>query len=593
MILLAAVIFTLCIVIIFYHHIGYPFLLNYFSTRYPKYEPKFEDNLNKFIFIIPMYNEGMYIAEKIANLASLDYPKEYFEVLLLDDGSTDKTSDLAKAVIKKHPNLRIKLQSYSINQGKVALYNLVIPNIPEEFILFFSDTSASLSNNILQRANAYFNNPQIGAFCAKYQLKKQALVGEEYYWHYQNDIKSKESCLGTPIGYHGAGYALRKRLWSRLPDNTINDDFIMPLKIIEQGFLGVYDDKSSSTENEPSSEHIDWIRRVRIACGNIQQVFYLLPLLSPRYGYIAWMFFSGKVLRITMPFFFLLLLISNLVLAINSPFFFFPLLLGQLLFYLTPLINYFFPKKIFEIGTYFIKGHCSLCMGWFYMLKGRSQERWIRAKNIKKSRYMHPFVFIGKWIIDKVSALIGLTILVSLLPFIAPLIKLSSPGRIFYKQIRVGKGTEKQTKFFYLYKLRTMKENMPLSDSKWTTVNDPRVFSFGNFLRKTHLDELPQFYNILIGDMSLVGPRPERPSLYRYLEKNIPFYEERLYGVLPGLTGLAQVTFGYDKTIEDVRRKVAKDHVYATYLTSPWGWFKMEMVILIKTMGVVLSRKGQ
>jgi lipopolysaccharide/colanic/teichoic acid biosynthesis glycosyltransferase len=593
MITLAAFIFIFSLLAIFYHHIGYPILLSYFSAHHPKSDVKCDDKFNKFIFIIPMYNEAIYVAEKIANLADLDYPKDYYEVLLLDDGSTDKTSALAKEAIKNHPDLRIKIQSYPLNQGKVALYNLVIPNIPEDYILFFSDTSASLSTNVLQRANSYFNNPQIGAFCAKYQLKNQALTGEEYYWHYQNAIKSKESCLGTPIGYHGAGYALRKRLWKKLPANTINDDFVMPLKIIEQGFLGIYDEESFSTENEPSYAHLDWMRRVRIASGNIQQVFYLFPLLSPRQGYIAWMFFSGKVLRIFMPFFFMLLLISTLVLAVYNPFFFLPILLGQLLFYLIPILNYCFPTKHFKIGSYFIKGHYALFMGWFYLLKRNTTPQWKRAKSLKKIPYIHPLVFVGKWIIDKISALIGLTFLLCIIPFIALIIKSSSPGPIFYRQLRVGKGTEKQTNFFFLYKFRTMKAGANFSTSRWTTVNDPRIFSFGNFLRKTHIDELPQFYNILKGDMSLVGPRPERLSYYHYLEKNIPFYEERLFEVLPGLTGLAQVTFVYDNTIEDVRKKVAADHAYATYLTRPWVWFKMEIVILIKTISVVLYRKGQ
>ena len=591
MIKLAAFIFISSILVIFYHHAGYPLLLRYFSARRQEIEPGSGDKLNKFIFIIPMYNEATFVAEKIANLASLDYPADCFEVLLLDDGSTDKTSDIAQKAVAQFPNIKITIRTFTVNRGKVALFNQVIPDIPDDYILFFSDVSASLSTNTLQNANAWFNNPLVGAFSSKYQLKNQALIGEQYYWQYQNDIKTRESRLGTPIGYHGSGYAFRKILWKRLPANTINDDFIMPLQAIEQGYIGIYDTQSTATENESSSEHIDWNRRVRIAYGNIQQVFYLLPLLSPRQGIKAWMFFSGKVLRIAMPWLLLLLLASNLILAIYKPFFFLPVLLLQLVFYMTGFLGSLVSGKIPKVIAYFIKGHCASLAGWYYLFRYGKNCRWARAKTTKISNYVHPVVAVGKWILDKISALIGLSLLMCVFPFIAVIIKLSSPGRIFYRQIRVGKGTETQTRFFHLYKFRTMHVN-PV-DTNWTAANDPRIFAFGNFLRKTHLDELPQFYNILKGDMSLVGPRPERPWIYPNLVKNIPFYEERLFHVLPGLTGLAQVTCGYDYDIEDVRKKVAADHAYATYLTSPWVWIKMEAFILFKTIGTVFHRKGQ
>lgn len=591
MIKLAEVIFIASILLIAYHHAGYPLLLKFFSARRQMVEPGGDEKFNKFIFIIPMHNEASFVATKIANLASLDYPVDCFEVLLLDDGSTDQTYNIATESAKQFPGLKITIRNFSVNQGKVALFNQVIPGIPDDYILFFSDVSASLSANILQRANSWFNNSRVGAFCSRYRLKNQALIGEHYYWQYQNDIKVRESHLGTPIGYHGAGYAFRKNLWKKLPANAINDDFIMPLQAIEQGYIGIYDEQSTSTENEPSCEKIDWNRRVRIAYGNIQQVFYLLPLLSPRQGFVAWMFFSGKVLRIVMPWLLLLLIISNLYLAIYKPYLYLPLLAGQFLFYLTGFLNHFVPGKIPKVIKYFTKGHCASLVAWYYMLRYGKNRQWARAKTIKKIHYVHPFVSLGKWVLDKTAALIGLAALICVLPFIAVIIKLSSPGRIFYRQIRVGKGTETQTRFFRMYKFRTMHEN-PV-DTKWTAVNDPRIFSFGKFLRKTHLDELPQFYNILIGDMSLVGPRPERPWIYPHLVKNIPFYEERLYNVLPGLTGLAQVTCRYDSDIEDVRKKVAADHAYATYLTSPWVWIKMETFILFKTIGTVFHKKGQ
>jgi lipopolysaccharide/colanic/teichoic acid biosynthesis glycosyltransferase len=131
-----------------------------------------------------------------------------------------------------------------------------------------------------------------------------------------------------------------------------------------------------------------------------------------------------------------------------------------------------------------------------------------------------------------------------------------------------------------------------LKGSRWTAKNDTRIIRFGEFLRKTHIDELPQVINILKRDMTLIGPRPERLDLYPYVVQHIPYYQERLYLVLPGLTGLAQVTYGYDNTIVKVRRRVALDHAYATYLTKPWIWFKTDMSIIFKTIQMILFGKN-
>lgn len=584
-------IFLISLFVILYHHIGYIILLNYFSARKSDPEPYPAKILNKFLFVIPMYNEAGFIEKKIENLAAINYPSDHYQIILLDDGSTDKTAQIARSAIHKHPNLSIQIKTFSQNQGKVALFNFIIPTISDDYILFFSDVSAMLSVDVLYRANTYFNNPKVGAFCTKYTLKDISLKGEQRYWDYQVAIKVKESRLGTPIGYHGSGYAIRKSLWEPLADNTINDDFIIPMKVIEKGYLGVYDEKSLSTELEFSSEHLDWNRRVRIAQGNIQQAYVLRKILAPRNGYVSWMFFSGKVLRITMPWFFLGLFFSSLILSFYSPHIFLPIFLAQLIMYLLVLFNSVFKLKQIHVLHYFFKGQSSILMGWVSLVTHR--DRWQRAKSIPKSNYVHPFVRCGKGIIDKLSALVGLSILILLFPIIAVLIKLNSPGAIFYKQLRVGKGDEKLTKLFYLYKFRTMNVCSDPSDTTWTMVGDKRIFSFGKFLRKTHLDELPQFYNILIGDMSLIGPRPERPSLYSYIEKNIPFYEERLYGVLPGLTGLAQITYPPDLTIEDVRKKVACDHAYAIHLTKPLLWIKVETIIVLKTIQNVLLGKGQ
>jgi lipopolysaccharide/colanic/teichoic acid biosynthesis glycosyltransferase len=160
------------------------------------------------------------------------------------------------------------------------------------------------------------------------------------------------------------------------------------------------------------------------------------------------------------------------------------------------------------------------------------------------------------------------------------LVKLASRGPVIYSQVRVGQNRRP----FLIHKIRTMYHDCErLSGPKWSTDNDPRVTPVGRYLRRTHLDELPQLWNILVGDMSLVGPWPERPEFVVELEKALPRYAERL-DVPPGLTGLAQVNLPPDIDHDSVRRKLAFD-LYYTRAIGAW----LDLRILAGTALMVLG----
>ena len=127
----------------------------------------------------------------------------------------------------------------------------------------------------------------------------------------------------------------------------------------------------------------------------------------------------------------------------------------------------------------------------------------------------------------------------------------------------------------------------------WAKRQDPRVTTIGQYLRKTRLDELPQLINVIKGEMSIIGPRPERPGFYQQLENKIPFFAERAFAVNPGITGFAQVNQGYDSCIDDVRSKVAFDHSYGLSLSIFLSWIKMDTVIIFKTLSVMFMGRGQ
>ncbi|CAH1592569.1 sugar transferase [Vibrio rotiferianus] len=200
----------------------------------------------------------------------------------------------------------------------------------------------------------------------------------------------------------------------------------------------------------------------------------------------------------------------------------------------------------------------------------------------------------SKRIFDVVISLVILLITLPLFPLIALAIISSSKGPVIYCQLRVGRSTPDQMDLFHIMKFRTMYVDAEQrSGAVWASKNDPRITPVGRVLRKTRLDEIPQLFNVLKGEMSLIGPRPERPDFYQKLEDEIPFFVERTYGVLPGITGLAQVNQGYDSCIEDVRRKVAFDHSYALSLDSYKSWITTDISIMTRTLVVMIDGRGQ
>lgn len=152
----------------------------------------------------------------------------------------------------------------------------------------------------------------------------------------------------------------------------------------------------------------------------------------------------------------------------------------------------------------------------------------------------------------------GLLLTAPVIALLGILIKLTSPGPVFYTQERVGQGG----KPFRLIKLRTMRADAEAQTGPvWASPNDPRVTPLGTVLRRFHLDELPQFFNVVMGHMSIVGPRPERPFFVERIKETIPGYGLRL-SVKPGITGLAQVRYHADQSVDDVRRKLKYDLMY-------------------------------
>jgi exopolysaccharide biosynthesis polyprenyl glycosylphosphotransferase len=185
--------------------------------------------------------------------------------------------------------------------------------------------------------------------------------------------------------------------------------------------------------------------------------------------------------------------------------------------------------------------------------------------------------------VDILTSFIGLILATPILVAATIAIKLDSRGGIFFKQPRVGQ----DGKTFSIYKLRTMKVDAEkYSGPVWAKKSDDRITRVGRFLRATRIDEIPQMWNVLKGDMSFVGPRPERPVFVEQLSEKIPFYSER-HRVKPGLTGWAQLCFAYADNEEDTREKLRYDLYYIKNQS-----LLLDLLIIIQTVEVVLFKKG-
>jgi lipopolysaccharide/colanic/teichoic acid biosynthesis glycosyltransferase len=185
--------------------------------------------------------------------------------------------------------------------------------------------------------------------------------------------------------------------------------------------------------------------------------------------------------------------------------------------------------------------------------------------------------------LEIVISIIGLAIGLVIAPLILLGNLIGNRGKFFYTQERIGKNGIP----FKILKLRTMINNAEANGAVFTTINDSRITAFGKFLRKTRIDEIPQFFNILKGEMGVIGPRPERPVFVCEIAERMPFYETR-HVIKPGLTGWAQVNYSYGETIDDSLIKLQYDLYYIKHRS-----IFLDINIVLKTLSTVLFCRGQ
>ncbi|USH05092.1 glycosyltransferase family 2 protein [Grimontia kaedaensis] len=375
------------IALVIYHHLGYPLLLKMLVRCTPKTaakdiaQPKHTE-LPTITVLMPAYNEAQWIAEKIRNLAMLDYPAHKLEVVVACDGCIDETAQIArrasKEMVCRHLNVRVI--EYPDNHGKVAVLNKAMATIRSDLVAM-SDISALISYDALRLAAKRFQSKEVGVVNSRYCFLNPS-EEEQQYWNYQNKIQRNEAQVGSALGAHGALYFIRRELFRPLALDTINDDFILPMKIVAQGYRADVLEDIRAVELEASSHSQDFRRRLRIGAGNCQQLFRLFECLHPSHRGVAFTFASGKALRVLMPFLMLIALAGSIYLA-QTHLFFMAAAAGQFSLYsivaIYQLVGCQPSNKISKALNYLVTGHTANLIGSLRYITGLEKGRWQRV----------------------------------------------------------------------------------------------------------------------------------------------------------------------------------------------------------------------
>lgn len=320
---------------VFYVYVGYVavLLLLRMIIRRPLKNAAVEPRIS---LMVAAYNEAAVIQNKVHNALDLDYPASRLEVVIADDGSQDGTADLAMAAAGGDP--RVRVIRYPKNRGKISVLNDTVPQLTGE-VVAFSDASSMLGPDALKLLAGHFADEHVGAVSGIYEVRKkhEAELGfqEGFYWKYETFIKTQESHLHSILGGHGSLYAIRRDLYPFPPPGTINDDLVIPLRILQKGYRCLYEPKAVSYEE--AREMVGFSRRVRIMAGNLQQVNDLHLFLNPFQPLPLFFFLSHKTGRLVAAVCLPVIFVANLFL-LQYPFYG-VLAVLQLLFYALALLG--------------------------------------------------------------------------------------------------------------------------------------------------------------------------------------------------------------------------------------------------------------
>ncbi|PIV94241.1 MAG: glycosyl transferase, partial [Flavobacteriaceae bacterium CG17_big_fil_post_rev_8_21_14_2_50_33_15] len=338
---------------------------------------------------IAAYNEKEYVEAKMKNSLELEYPKDKLNIIWVTDGSNDGTPYL----LKGYPNTTV--HHLDERNGKIGAMNRGMQFIKTPIVIF-SDANTNLGKESIRRIVNLFSNPKVGCVSGEKRIvDKESDVasgaGEGLYWKYESALKKWDAELYSVVGAAGELFAVRTELYRHVEKDTILDDFIISLRVAQDGYTIQYDPDAYAIETASANVKEELKRKIRISAGGIQSIVRLCSLLNIfKYGTLSFQYISHRVLRWSLTPMSLILLIPVLtVLAINEGVFnfgFYAILFWlQLLFYAAALLGWFLENretriKILFIPYYFFIMNLSVVLGFFRYMKKSQSVNWERSK---------------------------------------------------------------------------------------------------------------------------------------------------------------------------------------------------------------------
>ncbi len=334
--------------------------------------------LPKVSLVVAAYNEVDCISQKLTNSLAMDYPAHSFELIIGSDGSSDGTDDKVREC--RDPRVRL---SVAPRGGKTSVLNRCIPTATGDIVIL-SDANTMIEPDAVKMLVRHFEDPEVGAVCGKLRLYNRTKQDyeESAYWAYESLIKFYEGKRGAVMGANGGLYAIRRSLFTALPPSTIVDDFVIPMRIMENGYKVSYDAEAVAHEETTEDYDREFGRRARIAAGNFQSLRMVPGLLLPTAGFRAFAFWSHKVLRWCAPALMALVFLANLFL-LSQPFYQLTFAL-QLLFYGMAYAGkaaWFSGKlrKAASVAYYFVTMNLALAVGFWRFLRNTQRAAWERT----------------------------------------------------------------------------------------------------------------------------------------------------------------------------------------------------------------------
>lgn len=382
--LVLEIIFWLSIFFLFYSYAGYA-IITYILIKMQKVQqPTLVANYTPSVtLLIAAYNEASFIEEKIANTFALDYPKEKLQIVFITDGSNDGTD----TIITKYPGITV-LHSNE-RKGKTAALNRAMPFATNEIVVM-CDANTILNKDCIKLLVQDYQDANVGGVSGeKRVLSEDGLTKQEgLYWKYESALKKLDAKYYTVVGAAGELFSFRRILWSDVEEDTLLDDFMISMRIVEKGYRILYEPQAYAMETASASVKDEAKRKVRIAAGGFQSINRLLPMLNIfKYGKASFLYISHRVLRWAVcPFCLVLALVLNIVLAIQTQQIIYTYFLAaQLAAYALVLINWLLSKVNLKLPfvqplQYFVFMNICVIRGLFRYIKGKQAVTWERAE---------------------------------------------------------------------------------------------------------------------------------------------------------------------------------------------------------------------